>query len=152
MSEIRVEVEREVAAAPETVLDVLRDYRAGRPRILPANFTQYRVESGGYGDGTVVTYRLKVGPRERTYRMQVSEGPPGRLVERDLGSSFVTTWTVEPGPRPGSSRVRIESTWQGAGGIGGFFEARFAPAGLRRVYADLLDRLAEAAAGSVVRR
>jgi hypothetical protein len=37
--------------------------------------------------------------------------------------------------------VRIETRWQGARGIGGFFERLFAPRFLRRLYADELDRL-----------
>jgi len=37
--------------------------------------------------------------------------------------------------------VRIASRWEGAGGIGGFFERLFAPRVLRRLYADELARL-----------
>jgi hypothetical protein len=32
--------------------------------------------------------------------------------------------------------VRIESRWQGAAGVGSFFERLFAPRVLRRIYAD----------------
>ena len=38
-------------------------------------------------------------------------------------------------------QVRISTTWQGAGGVGGFFERLFAPRVLRRIYADELNRL-----------
>jgi hypothetical protein len=44
-------------------------------------------------------------------------------------------------PRDGGSLVRIETVWQGAGGIGGFFERTFAPGVLRRLYSDELQRL-----------
>jgi hypothetical protein len=37
--------------------------------------------------------------------------------------------------------VRVRTTWNGAGGIGGFFERTFAPKGLRRVYDQVLERL-----------
>jgi hypothetical protein len=37
--------------------------------------------------------------------------------------------------------VRIESRWQGAAGVGSFFERLFAPRVLRRIYADELERL-----------
>jgi hypothetical protein len=37
--------------------------------------------------------------------------------------------------------VRIRTTWQGAGGIGGFFERTFAPRAMRSLYADELRRL-----------
>jgi hypothetical protein len=41
----------------------------------------------------------------------------------------------------------VRTTWNGAGGIGGFFERTFAPKGLRRVYLDLLSRLDAQLAG-----
>jgi len=60
-------------------------------------------------------------------------------------SSFVSTWTVVAS-RAGSL-VTIESSWDGAGGIGGFFERRFAPLGLRRIYGHMLEKLASAVGG-----
>ena len=72
--------------------------------------------------------------------MRAEEPEPGRvLTESDTGSSLVTTWTVTPEGR--DSRVRIETRWQGAGGVGGFFERLFAPRVLRRIYTDELERL-----------
>ena len=44
--------------------------------------------------------------------------------------------------------MRVRSTWDGAGGIGGFFERTFAPRGLRRLYDGVLDRLDAELAGS----
>ena len=41
-----------------------------------------------------------------------------------------------------ASLVQIASTWQGAGGIGGFFERAFAPRAARAMYQDELNRLA----------
>jgi hypothetical protein len=37
--------------------------------------------------------------------------------------------------------VLISTTWDGASGIGGFFERAFAPRVMRRMYADELARL-----------
>jgi hypothetical protein len=37
--------------------------------------------------------------------------------------------------------VRISTTWDGAAGIGGFFERRFAPKVMQGIYADALERL-----------
>ncbi len=126
-------------AAPERVLDFLRDYRENRRRILTDNWTAYRVEKGGKGEGTVYAYHFTAGGRERDYRLHVAERA-GRLEEQDQGSTFVSTWSAEPAP--GGSLVTIESSWEGASGIGGFFEARFAPRGLRRIYAQVLAALA----------
>lgn len=128
-----------LAAPPDRVLEFLRDYREARPRILTSHWSAYRVEQGGHGEGTVYAYHFSAGRRERDYRMHVSEHA-GRLEEQDQGSSFVSTWSVEPSP--GGSLVTIESSWNGAGGIGGFFEARFAPRGLQRIYTQVLASLA----------
>ena len=68
------------------------------------------------------------------------EPEPGRvLTESDTGSSLVTTTTVSP--RDGNSLVQIRTTWDGARGIGGFFERMFAPRVMRAIYADELERL-----------
>ena len=128
----------QLTASPEAVLEFLRDYRESRQRILTSNWTAYRVEQGGKGEGTIYAYHFTAGGRERDYRLHVSERA-GRLEEQDQGSTFVSTWSVEPSP--GGSTVTIESSWEGATGIGGFFEGRFAPRGLRRIYAQVLAAL-----------
>ena len=79
--------------------------------------------------------------RVRDVKATVTELRPGTLVETDANSSMVTTWTVtEAGDR---SVVKIETTWDGAGGIGGFFEKTFAPGGLKKIYDGVLEKLAE---------
>jgi hypothetical protein len=42
--------------------------------------------------------------------------------------------------------VTVEGSWNGAGGIPGIFEGLFAPLGLRRIYGEVLERLAAALA------
>jgi Polyketide cyclase / dehydrase and lipid transport len=143
MSKVVARASAPVPAAPEVVLEFLRDYREGRERILTDNYTAYRVEQGGKGEGTVYAYHFTAGGRERDYRLHVQEHEGG-LEERDQMSSFVSVWTVMPAS--GGSTVTIESSWDGAAGIGGFFERRFAPAGLRRIYAQVLSRLQDALA------
>jgi uncharacterized protein YndB with AHSA1/START domain len=140
MAEIRVVAERTIAAPTDRVYGYLADYQQHHPRILPPAFSDLRVEAGGVGAGTVITFQITAGGRTRAYRMQVAEPEPGRvLTETDLGSSLVTTFTVTP--EGDARRVRIASRWEGAGGIGGFFERLFAPRVLRRLYADELARL-----------
>jgi hypothetical protein len=73
--------------------------------------------------------------------MTAAEPEPGRrLVETDANSSSVTTFIVDPAA-DGTSTVTIGTEWQGAGGIGGFFERTFAPRVMRSIYADELRRL-----------
>jgi hypothetical protein len=138
MARVVVKETIQLTESPERVLEFLRDYRESRPRILTSNWTAYRVEQGGKGEGTIYAYHFTAGGRERDYRLHVSERA-GRLEEQDQGSTFVSTWSVEPAP--GGSLVSIESSWEGATGVGGFFEARFAPRGLRRIYAQVLAAL-----------
>jgi hypothetical protein len=53
---------------------------------------------------------------------------------------MTTTWVVRPAEADAST-VMAHTVWQGAGGIGGFFEKIFAPLGLRRIHEGLLANL-----------
>jgi hypothetical protein len=144
MAQVVAQTERLVSASPQHVRSFLLDYQNNRPRILPPeNFRDYRVEQGGDGAGTVISYRLRAGGRERAYRMRVEEPTEGGplLEERDTGSSLVTTWTLSPVGEGEQTMVSLTSRWEGASGIGGFFERVFAPRALRRLYGEVLERL-----------
>jgi hypothetical protein len=138
----RVLVERDITARHDRVFAFLADYADGRPRLLTTDYVDYRVEQGGRGAGTVISYRF----RERPYFLRVETPAANTLLERDTVSSLVTTWRVMPAPNE-RSIVRVVTEWQGGGGIGGFFERLFAPRGLRRVYEQVLERLEQALAG-----
>jgi Polyketide cyclase / dehydrase and lipid transport len=142
MALVEATTERIVEADPERVHDALADYTGTRGRVLPEQFSEYEVKEGGRGAGTVVHWKLQAtSKRVRDCLFEVSEPMPGRLVETDRHSSLVTTWTVTPAG-PGRSRVVVATTWQGAGGVGGFFERTFAPKGLNRIYDALLASFA----------
>ncbi|MFF4650099.1 SRPBCC family protein [Streptomyces sp. NPDC001380] len=142
MSQVYAVTERVVEASPERVYEALADYGQVRPRLLPAQYSEYEVRRGGTGAGTQVHWRLQATEkRVRDCLLTVSEPSPGRLVETDANSSMVVTWTVTPAGE-GRAKVVVETTWQGAGGIGGFFERTFAPKGLNRIHGEVLDRLA----------
>ena len=142
MAPIDVSAEREIGAPAEAVYRYIADHREHHPHFLPDAFSDFEVEAGGVGAGTVTRFKFTAGGRTRDYRMEVTEPEPGRVMtESDSGSSLVTTWTVTP-ESPGS-RVRIATTWEGAGGIGGFFERTFAPKGLNRIHDAVLARLAD---------
>src|SRR5579859_3392333 len=140
MGTIRVAAERVIEAPPAAVYGYLADMREHHPKFLPDAFSDFTVEQGGVGAGTVTRFKVTAGGRTREYRMNVAEPEPGRvLTESDSGSSLVTTFTVDP--EGAGSRVRIETTWQGAGGVGGIFERLFAPRVMKGIYADELERL-----------
>jgi hypothetical protein len=137
---ISVSAERKVGAPAPTVYGYIADYSEHHPKFLPSAFSNYEVESGGVGTGTIVRFDLTAGGRTRHNRQQVAEPEPGRvLTESDTGSSSVTTFTVTPDGE--NCAVQISSRWNGAGGIGGFFERLFAPPVLRRIMTDELTRL-----------
>jgi hypothetical protein len=140
VARIAVSAEDTVEAPADTVYRYIADMREHHPRFLPPAFSDFRVESGGVGAGTILRYKLTAGGRTREYRTKIAEPEPGRvLIESDTGSSAVTTFTVSPqGP---ASLVLISGTWDGAGGIGGLFERIFAPRVLRAIYTDELKRL-----------
>ncbi|MEU6543146.1 SRPBCC family protein [Streptomyces sp. NPDC046859] len=142
MAQVEATTERVVAADAEKVFDALADYSGTRRKLLPEHFSEYEVREGGDGEGTLVHWKLQAtSKRVRDCLLEVSEPTDGELVEKDRNSSMVTTWRVTPAGE-GRSRVVVTSTWQGAGGIGGFFERTFAPKGLGRIYDALLANLA----------
>ena len=141
MGEVTSTAERVIVAPVATVRAALADYEEVRPRIHTSQFSDYRVESGGHGAGTRARWKLAVTKkRVRECLVEVAEPTDGSIVERDANSSMVTTWRVEP-VEAGGSRVRATTTWNGAGGIGGFFERTFAPKGLAWIYDGVLANL-----------
>lgn len=150
MATVRASAEGLVAAPAEAVYGYLSDMVDHHPRFLPEAFSDFQVESGGVGTGTVTSFKVTAGGRTRQYRMTVTEPEPGRVLrESDANSSLETTFTVLPAGN--GSRVRIETSWEGAHGVGGFFERIFAPRAMAAIYRDelgRLDRYAREAAGS----
>jgi hypothetical protein len=140
MAVVVASAEGTVSAPADQVYGYLADMREHHPRFLPPQYSDFQVESGGVGAGTITRFTVTAGGRSRAYRMTVAEPEPGRvLTESDTGSSLVTRTTVTP--QGDASRVEISTSWQGAGGIGGFFERIFAPRAMRSIYEDEIRRL-----------
>ena len=111
MAEIHVSAERQIDAPPERVYQCIADYHQHRT-FLPSAFSDLKIEEGGVGTGTVVSF----------------------TVDREGAGS----------------RVRIDTRWQGATGLGGFMERTFAPRVLKKLYTEeleMLDRYAREQAG-----
>jgi len=139
MGTIHVVKEGSVGASADLTYGLIAD-DAHHAKFLPEGITDFAVVEGGVGAGTVHTFKVSAGGRVREYRMRVDEPEPGRVItETDQNSSLVTTFTVSP--TGDTCKVRIETRWNGAGGIGGFFERTFAPKVMAKMYADELSRL-----------
>lgn len=146
MPEIAVSAEQAVAAPVEQVYSYIADYRNHHPHFLPGAFSDFQVEEGGEGAGTVVSYRLKAGGRTQSYRARIAEPAPGHTLEEHLADGkTVTTYTVSRDPT--GSLVRIETRWPSAGGPRGWIERTLAPRMLTPLFEEelrLLDRYARA--------
>ncbi|RJQ83479.1 SRPBCC family protein [Amycolatopsis panacis] len=142
MGKVTATAERMIDAPVERVRELVADYVETRPKLLTEHYRDYEVTEGGVGAGTKAGWKLQAtSKRVRDVAATVTEPKPGTLVETDANSSMVTTWTVaEAGA---GSLVRIETSWDGASGVGGFFEKTFAPGGLKRIYDGVLGKLAE---------
>jgi hypothetical protein len=136
--------ERTIEAPPAHVYDLIRDFRNHHPNFLPPQFSDFRIECGGIGAGTVHRFRMTLAGRTSEFRVRVGEPQPGRmLIESDKSRRMLTTFTVDP-ERDGRSRVRIQTRWY-TDGLTGVVERLIAPRMLARVYRqelELLDRYA----------
>lgn len=140
----RFEASAVIDARPEEVYAVLADYREGHARIVPQEFLRdLEVESGGYGEGTVIRYRTRALGMERPARAVISEPEPGRvLVETVTTSTIVTTFTVTPLDEGQRSHVTIASEWGPANSIADKLEQSLYPFVMRRMYPRELKMLA----------
>ena len=135
-----------IDATPETVLAAVADYAGVRPKIFSSHYSEYRVLEGGQGAGTVASWKLQA-TQKRVRNVKATVDVAGHtVIEKDANSSMITNWTVAPAG-PGSS-VTVKTSWQGAGGIGGLFEKTFAPLGLRKIQAEVLENLKKEVEGA----
>jgi hypothetical protein len=126
MAEIVVSETAVLQAAPDVVYAIFTDYHDAHPRVLPRpHFGALVVEQGGTGAGTRFRVDVRQGLGMKTYRMDVTEPQPGRvLLESDVDSDLTTTFTVEPAEGV-ASRVTITTRWT-RGGFQGFVERMLA--------------------------
>jgi hypothetical protein len=136
-------------APPHRVYETIANYHTGHPRILPKQFSGLTVERGGVGAGTVISFQVKALGRTDTYRAEITEPEPGRvLVEKNvLGTDSVTTFTVDPGSQPNESVVTIRTELTVRRGLAGAIERFITPRVLRPMYAEELRLLEAVAAG-----
>ena len=131
---------------PEATLAAVADYQKVRPKILSPQYSEYQVLEGCRGAGTVAKWRLQA-TKSRVREVQVNVDVAGHtVIEKDANSSMITTWTVAPAGT--GSSVTVKTTWDGAGGVKGFFEKTFAPLGLKRIQGEVLGNLKSELEGS----
>ena len=147
-----VSVSARVAAPAATVYPLIADYRDGHPRIVPPRyFRNLVVEKGGYGAGTMIRFDMTVLGSTRQAHAVVTEPAPGRaLVETEMRSGIVTTFTVDP-VGPGACDVTISSELPRKPGLAGTIERLVTTRILPKIYRAELARIATCAAPSGAR-
>ena len=149
--QITAAAERTIDAPAEHLYRLISDFRQHHPNFLPSQFSDFEIETGGMGAGTVHRFRMTLGGRTTGYRVRVGEPEPGRmLIESDASRRMVTTFTVDPLPS-GRALVRIHTRWY-TDGFAGLVERLVAPRLLARVYRDELRLLDRYARGDLSRR
>jgi hypothetical protein len=132
------------AATPEQIYAVISDYRHHHPQILPSPyFDKLEVEEGGQGAGTVFRAEMNVFGVKQAFRMRVTEPEPGRkLVESDLGTDLVTTFSIKPTGDARQTELEIATNWTPKPGLAGWIERATAPTIMRMIYRKELRKLA----------
>lgn len=128
-----------VPADSQRALEAISDYETVRPRILSSHYRDYKVLEGGKGAGTVAEWTLQATEKRSRNVHAVVSVADSIVTERDSNSTLVTTWTVTPSGT--GSLVTVRTSWKGAGGVPGFFEGIFAPLGLKKIQAEVLENL-----------
>ncbi len=136
-----------ILAPADLVYGILSDYRAGHPHILPpAYFSSLVVEEGGRGAGTVIRFQMSVMGSRRTFRAEVSEPEPGRLlVETDPDTGTRTTFAVLESEDGDRARVAITTELKVRRGFPGLLDRSLTTLMLRRIYAQELKLLSDLA-------
>jgi uncharacterized protein YndB with AHSA1/START domain len=136
----RILAERVLDAPADVVYRCLADYEHHhRPEgFLPPSFFDFRVERGGYGAGTVISYKTSFGGRVRPMTAEVSEPQPGRVLV-ESGPGATTVFSVEPVGND-KARVRFDTTLEDRG-LQGLLMRVVAPRLVVPLYFDELRRL-----------
>jgi Polyketide cyclase / dehydrase and lipid transport len=137
MGQIYVKATAILNASAEDVYATIADYHHGHPSILPKGFSDLQVEQGGYGEGTIIRFKMKVLGVEQSFHQRVSEPEPGRvLVEQDIDAaqSVITTFVVTPVENDQKSHVEISTTMNARRGLAGVIERIVVPIINQKLY------------------
>jgi len=135
-----------IPAPAKLIYNILADYHEGHPAILPEKYFQsLKVEQGGIGAGTIITFDMRVGNQQQTFRSEISEPVPGQvLLEQSLDQKDLQTRFEVVPVGEALSKVTFVTTGQTQRqGPFGYIERLVTGMFLKRVYRDELQRLSE---------
>lgn len=136
---------RRINAPAARIYGLIADYHRGHPTILPKQFSNLRVESGGgVGAGTTIRFEVTVMGRTERYKAIVSEPEPGRvLVEKNVEpNDSVTTFIVNPVDDGRAADVTIRTELDARPGLMGAIEKFLIKRVMPGMYAEELRLLA----------
>lgn len=124
------------------VHDYITDYVNKHARFLPVQYCNYRVEAGGQGAGTVISYTLVMRRGSRDLRMNVSEPLIKQtIVESNQDSSYVVRWRLLA-QNLDLTDIMLETEWRSRKrGMRALLEHVFATIALRRMHRQTLINL-----------
>lgn len=146
MKTLIVSASKIIDAPADALYRIIADYQSGHPRILPKSYFPYlEVEKGGYGEGTIIRFQMRLLGLPQNFRSLITEPDPGcTLLETDLDSHTSTSFTVWSLGNRDHARVTIMTVLTRLGLIEGFFAKLF----LTKVYRQELELLAKFATRS----
>jgi hypothetical protein len=145
---------RRVHATPAAVWAIITDYRGAHAQILPKRaFSEYVVESGGSGEGTIFRLAFTVAGTTRRLHQRVLAPEPGRvLIESDIDGAGQTTFTLTPLDTGRSTQLDILTQISSRDGILGVIEralSRLIVPAMRKIYDEEIDGLERLAQASI---
>lgn len=148
MARHRFAVAQEMPVPAARVYAILADYVDGHPRILPRPaFIAMQIEQGGVGAGTVIHFQMRLLGRVQHFHAAISEPEPGRvLVETDLNTGAVTTFTVEPRAGGAHTYLTIATETNVRGGFLGRVQGWLTTRLLQPIYVQEMAQIAAYAA------
>ncbi len=146
MQSLRFSATRRIQAPPAVVWDILADYRHGHPLIIPQRaFSDFVVEAGGYGEGTIIRFTFKAAGTTRQAHQRVSTPEPGRvLVERDIVGTGQTSFTLTAQDQGRGTQVDIVTEVPSHAGLVGVIErgmVKLVAPTMHKLYLEELDNL-----------
>ena len=142
MAQYRVSASRLIQAPAPQVYAIIADYHNGHPHILPKPpFISLVVEQGGIGEGTVIVFQMQLMGRTQTFRAEVTEPKPGRVLVETNESGTVTTFTVEPSDDGQYAHVMIATDSEVRDGVLGAVSGWFTKRLLHPIYERELELL-----------
>ena len=122
------------------VYKLIADYRNTHPLILPKPyFLSLDVEEGGFGEGTIIRFQMRILGQTRSFRALIIEPEPGCVLQEiDLSTNISTTFTVLSLGHKNHSKVTIMTVLKDRGFIGGFLAKLM----LQKIYAQEITLLA----------